>query len=153
MLEEKSKVLQWVVDKIPDLQEIEDCRAVVVDYRKETLQGYNILEDSVPIENELVELEKKLKSEDLSDSEKQILCDKAEWLLEKRVEICAEAIRILKTESCPHGFANFSKARSHYQDLIKQYRLSKECGNQTSFVSNTSAGEKRPKRRNCNLYR
>ena len=70
MLEEKSKVLQWRVDKIPDLQDIEDCRAVVVDYRKDTLRWYNILEDSVPIENELVELENKLKSENLSDSEK-----------------------------------------------------------------------------------
>ena len=69
MLKEKSKVLRWVVDKIPDLQDIEDCRAVVVDYRKDTLPWYNILDDSVPIENELVELEKKLKSENLSDSE------------------------------------------------------------------------------------
>ena len=97
MLEEKSKVLPWVVDKIPDLQDIEDCCAVVVDYRKDTLRWYNILEDSVPIENELVEFEKKLKSENLSDSEKQILCDQAERLLEKRDEICAEVIRILKT--------------------------------------------------------
>ena len=142
MLEEKSKVLRWVVDKVPDLRDIEDCRAVVVDYRKDTLQWYSMLEDSVPIESELVELEKKLKSENLSDSEKQILCDQAERFLEKRDEICAEAIRILKTENCPHGFANFSKARSHYQDLIKQYRLSKDCGNQTSLVSNTSAGDK-----------
>ena len=101
ILEEKGKVLRWVVDKIPDLQDIEDCRAVVVDYRKDTLRWYNILEDSVTIENELVELEKKLKSENLSDCEKQILCDQAERLLEKRDEICAEAIRILKTESCP----------------------------------------------------
>ena len=83
-----------------------------------------------------------MKSENLSDSEKQILCDQAERLLEKRDEICTEAFRILKTESCPHGFANFSKARSHYQDLIKQYRLSKDCGNQTLLVSNTSAGDK-----------
>ena len=92
ILEEKGKVLRWVVDKIPDLQDIEDCRAVVVDYRKDTLRWYNILEDSVPIENELVELEKKLKSANLSDCEKQILCDQAERLLEKRDEICAEAI-------------------------------------------------------------
>ena len=38
-LEEKSKVLRWVVDKVPDLRDIEDCRAVVVDYRKDTLRG------------------------------------------------------------------------------------------------------------------
>ena len=108
------------------------------------MRWYNILEYSVPIENELAELEKKLKSENLSESEKQILCDQAERLLEKRYEICAEVIRILKTESCPHGFANFSKAKSHYQDLIKQYRLSMDCGNQTSLVSNTSTGDKDP---------
>ena len=144
MLEKKSKVLRWVVDKIPDLQDIEDCRAVVVDYRKNPLRWYNKLEDSVPIEKELVELEKKLKSKNLSDSEKQILCNQAERLLEKRDEIRAEAFRILKTENCPHVFANFSKARSHYQDMIKQYRLSKDCGNQTSLVSTTSTGDKDP---------
>ena len=144
MLEEKSKVLRWVVDKIPDLQDIEDCRAVVVDYRKDTLRWYNILEDSVPIEKELVELEKKLKSENLSDSEKQILCDQAERFLEKLDEIYAEALQILKTENCSHGFANFSNVGSHYQDLIKQYRLSKDCGNQTSLVITTSTGDKDP---------
>ena len=53
MLEEKSKVLRWVVDKVPDLRDIEDCLAAVVDYRKDTLRGYKLLEDSVPIENEL----------------------------------------------------------------------------------------------------
>ena len=84
MLEEKSKVLRWVVDKVPDLRDIEDCRAVVVDYRKDTLREYKLLEDSVPIENELLQLEKKLKAENLNDSEKQILCNQAERLLEKR---------------------------------------------------------------------
>ena len=108
------------------------------------MRWYKLLEDSVPIENELLELEEKLKSENLSDSEKQILCDQAERLLGKRDEICAEALRILKTESCPHGFSNFSKARIHYQELIKQYRLSKDSGNQTSLVSTTSTGDKGP---------
>ena len=54
----------------------------------------------------------------------------------------AQKLKILKTESCPHRFAIFSKARSHYQDLIKQYRLSKDCANQTSLVSTTSTGDK-----------
>ena len=134
--------MRWVVDKVPDLRDIEDCGAVVVDYRKNTLRWYKLLEDSVPIENELLELEKKLKSENLCDSEKQILCDQAERFLEKLDEIYAEALRILKTENCPYGFANFSNVRSHYQDLIKQYRLSKDCGNQTSLVTATSAGDK-----------
>ena len=85
-----------------------------------------------------------MKAEKLSESEKQILCDQAERLLEKLDEICAEALRIAKTEACHHGFTNFSNARSHYQDLIKQYRLSKDCGNQTSLVSTTSAGDTDP---------
>ena len=77
MLEEKRKVLQWVVDKVPDLRDIKDWRAVVDNYRKDALRGYKLWEDSVLIENELLELEKKLKAENLSESEKQILCDQA----------------------------------------------------------------------------
>ena len=144
MLEEKSKVLRWVVDKVPDLRDIEGWRAVVVDYRKDALRGYKLVEDSVLIGNEFLELEKKLKAENFSESEKQILCDQAERLLEKLDEIGAECLRILKTETSPQGFANFSDFRSHYQDLIKQYRLSKDCGNQTSLESSTSVGDKDP---------
>ena len=144
MLEEKSKVLRWVVDKVPDLPDIEDCRAVVVDYRKETLRWYKLLEDSVPIENDLLELEKKLKAEILSESEKQIMCGQAERLLERLDEIFPECLRLLKTEACHYGFTNSSNARSHYQDLIKQYRLSKDCGNQTSLVTTTTTGDKDP---------
>ena len=136
--------MRWVVDKIPDLRFFENCRAVVVDYRKDTLRVYKLLGDYVPIENELSELEKKLKVEDLSEPEKQILCDQAEWLLEKLDEVFAEVLQITKTEACPFEFAGFINARSHYQDLIKQYRLSKDCGNQTSLVSTTSAGDKDP---------
>ena len=144
MLEEKSKGLRWVIDKVSDLRDTEDCRAVVVDYRKDTLRQYKLLEDYVPMENELLKLEKKLKAENLSDSEKQIQCDQAERLLEKPDEICAECLRIMKTEACPQGFAIFTNARSHFQDLIKQYRLSKDCGNQTSLVSSTLARDKDP---------
>ena len=150
MLEEKSIVLRWVVDKVPDLRDIEDCRAVVVDYRKDTLLWYKLLADYVPIGDEFSELEKKLKAENLRESEKQILCDQAERLLEKLDEIFAESLRILKTEACPQLFAGFSNARSHYQDLIKQYRLSKHCGNQTSLVSTTATGDKDPNDPNCN---
>ena len=63
MLEEKSKVLRLVVDKVPDLRDIEYCRAVVVNHRKDTLREYKLLEDYVPIENELLKLKKKLKAE------------------------------------------------------------------------------------------
>ena len=50
----------------------------------------------------------------------------------------------MKTEACPQGFANFSNARSYYRDLIKMYRLSKDCGYQTSSVSSTSVVDKDP---------
>ena len=120
MLEELRKVLQWVVDKVPDLGDIEDCPAIV-DYRKDTLREYKLLGDYVQIKNELLELENKLKAENLSESEKQIPCDQAERLLEKLDEICAETLRIAKTGACHHGFAKFSNVRSHFQDLIKQY--------------------------------
>ena len=43
MLEEKSEVLRWVDDKVSDLRDIEDCRAVVIDYRKNTLRAYKII--------------------------------------------------------------------------------------------------------------
>ena len=92
----------------------------------------------------MLELGKKLKAENLSESKKQILCDQAERLLEMLDEVSAEILRILKTEDSTQGFANFSNARSRYQDLIKQYRLSKDCGSQTSLVSSTSAGDKDP---------
>ena len=92
----------------------------------------------------MLELEEKLKAEILSESEEQILCDQAERLLEKLDEISAEALRIAKAEACHHGFTNFSKVRSHIQDLIKQYRLSKDCGNQTSLVSTTATGDEDP---------
>ena len=144
MLEQKRKVLRRVVDKVPDLRDIENCRAIVFDYRKDTLRLYKLLGDYVSIKNELLELEEKLKAENLSESEKQILCDQAQRLLEKLDEISAEALRIAKAEACHHGFTNFSNVRSHIQDLIKQYRLSKDCGNQTSLVSSTSAGDKDP---------
>ena len=144
MLEEKRKVLRWVVDKVSDLRDIENCRAIVFDYRKDTLRLYKLFGDYVSIKNELLELEEKLKAENLSEFEKQILCDQAERLLEKLDEISAEALRIAKAEACHHGFKNFSKVRSHIQDLIKQYRLSKDCGNQTSLVSTTATGDKDP---------
>ena len=80
MLEGKRKVLRWVVDKVPDLRGVEDCRVIVVDYRKDTLREYKLLGDYVPIANELLELEEKLKAENLSESEKQIVCDQAERL-------------------------------------------------------------------------
>ena len=138
MLEEKSKFLRWVADKVSDLRDIEECRSIVVDYRRDILRGYKILEDSVPIKDGLLKHEKKLNAENLSDSEKQILCNQAEGL-EKLDENCAESLRTMKTEDCSQAFANFSNGRSYYRNLIKQYGQNKHCGNQTSLVASTSS--------------
>ena len=42
MLEEKKKVLSWLLNKVPDLREIVNCRNLVSDYRANTLQYYEI---------------------------------------------------------------------------------------------------------------
>ena len=51
---------------------------------------------------------------------------------------------MIKPKNYSQELKEFSKKRSHYQHLIKQYGRSKECGNQTSLVSSTSAGDKDP---------
>ena len=93
---------------------------MLIDVSSRRTTTWKTTEGSVPIVNELLKLEKKLKAENLSDSEKQILCNQAERLLEKLDEIFAEFLQKMKTEACPQGFANFSNARSYYRDLIKQ---------------------------------
>ena len=67
-----------------------------------------------------------------------------ERLVEKLDEIYAESIRKIKQEYRSRELVDFNNFRGHYRDLIKQYRLSKDCGNQTSLVSSTSAVDKDP---------
>ena len=86
-------------------------------------------------------MEKKLKAENLSDSKKQTLCNQMEELVEKIDEMYTEWIRITGVRT--KEFVNISNIRRHYQDLIKLYRHSKDCGNQT-LVSSTSAVDKDP---------
>ena len=111
MLEEKSKFLRLVADKVLDLRDIEECRSIVVDYRRDILRGYKILEDSVPIKDGLLKLKKKLNAENLSDTEKQILCNQADGL-EKLDEDCAESLRIMKTEVVEFSLCALSVAQS-----------------------------------------
>ena len=65
-----------------------------------------------------------------------------EELAEKLDEMHTEWIRITRPEVCAQEFVDFSDIRSHNRNLIKLYRLSKDCGNQTSLVSSTSAVDK-----------
>ena len=91
-------------------------------------------------------MENKLKAENLNDSKKQALCNQMEVLVEKLDEKNTELIRITRPEVRTQEFVIFSDFRSHYQDLIKLYRHSKDCGNQTSLVLSTSAVDKELKK-------
>ena len=144
ILEEISKLLRWVVKKVAFLRDIEIFCTEFVGCRKDTLRAYKLGEATKPNYNEMLKLEKNLMSENLSDQKKQTLCNKMEEQVEKLDEICTEWIQISKPEVHAREFVVFSDIRSHYRDMIKLYRHSKDCGNQTSLVSSTSAGDKDP---------
>ena len=145
MLEEKRKVLRWVNDNVPFLRDIESFGTDFVSYWKDTFRGYKSVKAACPILSELSNLEKKLKTENSSDPIKQTLCNQIERLVEKLDEIYAESIRMIKPQNYSRELVEFSKNKIYYQDLIKQYGHSNDCGNQASLVSCTSTGDKDPK--------
>ena len=63
--------------------------------------------------------------------------------VEKLDEICTELIQITRP-GLRTGELWISVILSHYRDLIKLYRHSRDCGNQTSLTSSTSVGDKDP---------
>ena len=144
MLEENSKNLRWVVDKVSFLRDIEKFRTEIVGFCEDTIRTHKTVKAAHSIQSEISSLEEKLKIENLSDSEKETLCNQVERLVEKLHEIYSESIQTIKHEYGVREFVDFSNIRSHYRDLIKQYGQSKDCGNQTSLVSSTSAGDNEP---------
>ena len=80
--EEKIKVLRLVVDKIPFLGDIESFHKELVGYWKDRFRGYESAKIAGPILSELSNLEKKLKTENSSDSENQKLCNQVQRLVE-----------------------------------------------------------------------
>ena len=111
---------------------------------EDTFPAYKIVKTAHPIFSKLTNLEIKLKTEISSDSEKQTLCNQVERLVEKLDQIYAESIQKIKQDYCSRELVDFSNIRSHYRDLIKQCGQSKDCGNQTSLVSSTSAVDEDP---------
>ena len=63
MLEENSKILRWVVDKVPFLGDIECFRTESVGYFEDIFLEYKTEEADHPIPCEQSSLEKKLKTE------------------------------------------------------------------------------------------
>ena len=86
-LEEKSKDLRSVVYKVPFLRDIEKFGTEFVGFCEDTLRAYKTVKAAHPISRELSSLEEKLKTENLSDSKKQTLCNQVERLVEKLNEI------------------------------------------------------------------
>ena len=82
MLEEKKKVLSWVLKDVPDLREIVNLRSVVNDYRANTLQCFELCKKVNDNEEESKKLIKQLESSEDS-SEKTTLCSKLEKLMSK----------------------------------------------------------------------
>ena len=144
MSEEKRQILWWLVDKVPSLRVNENFHSEFVDCPKDRLQAYKLVEAADPVLNELSILEKRLKAEKSNESEKETLCNQLKQLAEKLDEVYEELMRIIRSEDCTQGFLDLSDSRSYYRDLIKQYGHCKNCGNQTSLVSSTSAGDKDP---------
>ena len=96
MIEEKSKDLRWVVDKVPFLRDIEMFRTEFLSHWKDVFR--KSVKTAAPIVSELTNLEKKLKTEISSDSEKQTLCNQVERLVENLDKIYAESIQKIKQE-------------------------------------------------------
>ena len=114
MLEEKSKVLRWVVDKVPFLRDIEMFRTKIFSHWKDKLRPNKSVKAAAPIFSELTNLENRLKTEISSDSEKQTLCNQVERLVVKLDEIKAKSIQKIKQQYRSQELVGFSKIRSHY---------------------------------------
>ena len=83
VLEEKSKDLIWVVDEVPFLRDIEKFRTDFVGYCEDPFRANKSMKAAHQIESELSSMEEKLKTENLSDSEKQTLYNQVEPLVDK----------------------------------------------------------------------
>ena len=93
MLEEKSKDLRWIVDEVPFLRDIEKFRTEFIGYCEDTFWANKTVKFDRSIENKTSSLQEKLKTETLSDSEKQTLCNQVEQLVKKLDEIYAKSIQ------------------------------------------------------------
>ena len=145
MLEEKSKVLRWVVGKVPFLWGIESFRTELFSCWKRTFRACKSVETVVSILSELLNLDNHLKTENFSDS-KDILCNQLEWFVGKLDEIYAWWIQMIKREDCARDFVEVGNSKIYNRDLIKRYGHSKDCGIQTSLVSSILAGDMETKR-------
>ena len=95
MLGEKKKILSWLLNKVPDLREIVNCRSQVIDYRADTLRFYAIHKRLCAITEEMKKLVTQLESSEDS-SEKSTLCREMENLITQHANYDTEGVKLLK---------------------------------------------------------
>ena len=143
LLEEKKNILSWLLNKVPDLRDIVNCRSRVSDYRTNTLQYYEICKKIDNNGHELNKLFKQLESSEDS-SEKLTLCSKLEKLITKESNYYAEGVKLLKPEIASKEMIEFADRGTHIRGVIRQHRQMADFGNQTSLVATPNASEKDP---------
>ena len=137
-LGERKNVLQWLVEKVPQLKKFEECRTEVINC-KDAIRLVKLDQKFTSFYREMFKLEEEFKKENLSDSLKQTLCNKLEELLTTLDINSAEAIQLVKPDVRFGWFMVISNNRNYYTDLLKKYQQTAESRNQTSLVSTTSA--------------
>ena len=140
---ERKNVLQWLVEKVPQLKKSEKCRTEVINC-KDAIRLVKSEKKFTTFYREMSKLEEEFKKENLSDSLKQALCNKLEELLTTLDINSAEAIQLVKPDVRVGWFMVISNNRNYYTDLLKKYQQTAESGNQTLLVSTKSAGDTGP---------
>ena len=97
MLDEKRKILSWLLKEVPDLDDIVSGRSQVSDYRANTLQYYETLKRINASIEEGGKLIRQLEKSENS-SEKASLCNKLENLMIKDAACYADIDPLLKTD-------------------------------------------------------
>ena len=143
MLEEKKKVLSWLLNKVPELRDIVSLRSQVSDYRANTLKCFKLCKTVCDNEEESKKLIKQLESSEES-SEKTTLCSKLEKLMSKNATLSSEIVQLLKPEIAAKEMIIFADSNNSIREALRQHQQMADFGNQTSLVATPNASEKDP---------
>ena len=143
MLDEKKKILSWLLKEVPDLREIVNCRSQVIDYRADTLRFYEIHKRLFAITEEMKKLVTQLESSEDS-SEKSTLCRELEELMTQHANHDAERVQMSKLGIATKQMIRFADNNNYIREVLRQHQQMADFGNQTSLVATPNASEKDP---------
>ena len=143
MLDEKRKILSWLLEEVPDLDDIVYGRSKVSNYREDTLRYYELCKMVSANTDEENNLLKQLESSDDS-SEKPTLCSKLEKLMSKYATLSSQIVQLLKPEIASKGMIEFADRDTYIREVIRQHQQTADFGNQTSLVATPNTSEKDP---------